>query len=547
MQAHQILTTELEGNPGILPFKLGRLKFQKTDHVFLHYVELDKIKDSITNVETYLGRYIEYIKSSDPSYFSDTSFLTNLLLANILETIHTKFNLLYKRFRNKRGLVDGLGAIIKGITGNLDHDDALYYNNAIKILQKNQETLKDKFNSGISLNEHVLQNLNITLSTIVTNEYKIHVKLDEIVREINMTNFRLKDYVKINGLYNLLKLNLQNILSYVISLEDAISFAKLGITHHSVISSQNINYMISTLSKIYDKSELIIDENTEIRDYIDIIESGSYYTDNTVVFILKFPIMHSKTYIYYHLFPTPTYNNTILIPQKPYLAISNESHYYMDTECKRFHQVFYCHEGELTVTTEAKDCINLLILKQEISTACIFTHFKAKTELLQKLDDTHYIVTCTERTRVQFICDQETYKSLHGTYLIEVPESCSFITKSHVVRNYKNQIRGVPIQLLSFQFTDVKIRNNDQPLLLDNVQLDQVYKLESLMEKEKILDFDALTDNSYHFWIIPLYIVIMVTAIVYIIHWILVKRKMKKNQETPDIEAERPTGQPFFS
>lgn len=546
IRAEQIVTTELVNNPGILPFRLGSVKFQKTEHVFLHYYELDKIKDSINNIESYLGIYLEYVRSSDQAYFSDTLLVTNQVLVSMLETIYNKFNSLIKQSNQKRGLINGLGSIIKGISGNLDQDDALFYNKAINILQSNQQALTDKLNSGISLNKQLLQTFNVTLSTLVSNEYKIHAKLNDVMSTVNMSNYRLSDFVKINGLFNLIKINLQNILNYVTSLENALSFSKLSITHHSVISSENIRSMLDVLLKLYDKSELMIDEYTEIRDFYDIIVCGSYYVDNKIVFILKFPILHSNIYTYYHLFPTPTVNNTILIPPKPYLAMNDDDHRYMDKECKRFHKVYYCQEGELTTNTNPNDCIYQLMLKQEIISSCSFVQFKAESEILQKLDDYHYILSCTKITKVQLHCDRDAYQSLQGTYLIEVPEGCNFSTHLHHIRNNRNKLRGTAIKLLSFHVSNITIKNKDHPLLLENVSLDEMHKLENLVEKENYLELDKYQDNSYHFWTAPIYILMILAVIIFAVYqWL--KTKRTNPAVTEQAELRSGGAQLFFS
>lgn len=545
IQAEQIMTTKLVDNPGILPFKLGSVKFIKTEHAFLHYYELDRIKDSIRNIEGYLDTYIEYIKSADPIYFSDTSLVINQILISMLETIYDKFNTMYKHPRNKRGLINGLGSIIKSITGNLDHEDALFYSKAINILQNNQNSLKDKYNAGITLNKQILQTFNMTLSTIVSNEFKIHIKLNEIMSNVNMTNFRLSDFIKINSLFNLLKINLQNILNCITSLENALSFSKLSVTHHSVISSQNINFMFNILRNQYEPSELLVHENTEIRDYYDIIECGSYYVDNVIVFVLKFPIMHLDTFTYYHLFSTPTFNNTILIPPKPYLAMNSNNYHYMDGECKRFQEIYYCPEVDLIATSKPNDCIYQLILKQEICSSCSLVQFKAGTEIIQKLDDFHYILSFIKETRIEYRCDREEYQSLLGTYLFEVPEGCTVSTKLNHIKNYKNLIKGTPIKLLSFPVFKINIENKDKPLLLENVPLEQINKLQNLIEKENILNLDALQDKSYHYWTVPIYTVLCIIGLVAGILYL--KKGHKRNQETSVTQAtDGGRTQPFF-
>lgn len=71
--------------------------------------------------------------------------------------------------RNKRGLVDALGSIIKSISGNLDQNDAINYNNAIKVLQENQNKIILESNNHISLNKEWMTYHDRVVSQIVEN------------------------------------------------------------------------------------------------------------------------------------------------------------------------------------------------------------------------------------------------------------------------------------------------------------------------------------------------------------------------------------------
>ena len=94
--------------------------------------------------------------------------------------------------------------------------------------------------------------------------------------------------------------------------------------------------MIQSLKALYTPNQLIINEHTYLRDFYDIIEMGSYYADNIIIFVMKIPIMHTEEYSYYQLFPTLTLNDTIIIPPKPFLAMNENMYQYMKYECKKF-------------------------------------------------------------------------------------------------------------------------------------------------------------------------------------------------------------------
>lgn len=454
-----------------------------------------------------------------------------------MSTIYDKFNLLYTSpHKQKRGLINGLGSIIKTITGNLDYNDALEYNRAISTLQKNQDNIIEHLNSGLTLNKNILETYNLTLSTLVTNEIKIKYKLDEIISSVNMTNYHLTDYIKVNSLYILIKVNLDKILLHLTLLENSIAFSKVGIIHHSVINTKDIQYISNILLSLYEKQELLINEVTDLRDYYDLVKCGSYYVDNTVVFVLKFPIMYKNTFTYYHLFPTPTYNNSLLIPPKPYLAMNEDSHQYMETECPKYHDKYHCDDAALTVSSRDDDCTYLLLLKQEISSSCQYLQFKSNLEILLKIDDVHYLLSNPNSTKIKLLCKEESYQVIKDTYLLEVPEGCSFSTNQHTVKNYQNVLRGHPIKLLSFMETNISVSNPGQPLKLENVPLDQLYKLSALIEKENYIKPVYESKESHHLWTAPLYVFLILIGIYVLYKKIRQTHNFKVNEKTQDIE-----------
>lgn len=82
--------------------------------------------------------------------------------------------------RVKRGLIDGLGSVIKSISGNLDYTDAIKYDNAIKTLKENQNKVVTEINNHISLGKNwVLQNSEI-LNNLANNQKIIESAINNL-------------------------------------------------------------------------------------------------------------------------------------------------------------------------------------------------------------------------------------------------------------------------------------------------------------------------------------------------------------------------------
>lgn len=125
----EIKLESLNDGPGLLPFKLGSMKLTTHLHTFIQYVKLDDIETNIHSLETQLLDCRNRMSNITYNLYEiQINYLANKL-GNIVKQLHS-----LEPSRVKRGLMDGLGSMIKSLTGNLDHDDALKYNEAIKVL-----------------------------------------------------------------------------------------------------------------------------------------------------------------------------------------------------------------------------------------------------------------------------------------------------------------------------------------------------------------------------------------------------------------------------
>ena len=164
--AEEIRITLLTNNPGILPFKLGNSKFKQQDHTFLHYFNIDELRHNIITLDNQISTLTE---TAHNPHYNSYSLPLSKYLGEQLQLIKNKYNSISKH-RYRRGIINGLGSIIKSITGNLDQDDAETYSRAILTLQSNQKLIANKINNGISLSKPILERYNTTISTIIYNQ-----------------------------------------------------------------------------------------------------------------------------------------------------------------------------------------------------------------------------------------------------------------------------------------------------------------------------------------------------------------------------------------
>ena len=80
--------------------------------------------------------------------------------------------------REKRGLINGLGSIIKSITGNLDETDKERYDQIIENINVNENKLTDKINTMVKINNNITAQFNNNIKIIKENNILLNKKLD---------------------------------------------------------------------------------------------------------------------------------------------------------------------------------------------------------------------------------------------------------------------------------------------------------------------------------------------------------------------------------
>lgn len=542
-RAEEAKLTSMTNNPGILPFKLGTSKVRQSDHVFLHFIDLDIIQNCISELDSQIQTLDALVKELRHDYRFRFTVLHDYT-SDRFNSIADKYNSISKH-RIKRALINGLGSIIRSITGNLDQNDAKKYNSAIELLQKNQAEIAHHTNKAITLNNLFLENYNNTISILINNQNKINIKISEIIRQVNTSQQEFFDFVKIDSLYKLLEINLQTIFETLSNLEIAISFSTKHISNYNMISFSNLEYFIQVLNKHYKPEQLITSDVTESRLYYKFLDVGSYFSDNKLVFVISIPIMYKASFIYYHLFPIPSSNNTILIPPKSYLVMNDNAYQYLEEPCIVLEKdIYYCHEDTLKSNIDKNpDCIYTLIKSQKLLPSCQFRPVKIDGVIFEKINDGCYILNCQNSTKFHLQCVHDEYVMINGSYLLELPENCTASTENASFTNQRNVINGIPIKLLSFNMDDVKSQKHLEPLKIDNIQLKQLHKIIGLIEREQQpFHLESQITETHLYWTTPLYTILFIAAI-YFLYTKLKNRRMNAATDT-EVQAEPVTSQP---
>jgi hypothetical protein len=494
----------LDDGPGLLPFKLGKTKLTTHYHTFLQLINLDKIEKEIVTLKDDLQDYRDRLSNDTYSLYElQLTYLdnkTNIILDNLNRL---------KPGRTKRGLLDGLGSVIKSITGNLDYQDAINYNNAIKLLQENQNKISLEFNSRISLNNEWMKERDHIIRQLVTNQKIINSTFQLILDENAHNDNNLIKYGKFAQLLAIITDNANDLLDEIIRIENILAFTRSRTTHHSMLSVNVLKIMLNKLILVYGRDQLV---DLELRDYYSIIRSGSFYINKQIVIIFRFPIVSSNNYELYKLSIAPNKFHQVLIPSYPYIATNGKEFLYVQEKCPKLRDQYLCEESSQLQIRNQTDCIQEVISRQTLDSTCSFTTVHLINEAMEKLDDRSYVISFPRQTKVRFICSTQIYNVLKGSFLVTIPAHCSLRTPEYTITNSNDVIQGQPIKIMKITYPEEIKTTAASHLNLSSIDLKSLHNIRDRIMIQPAMQLNNAPGTLYH-TTIPFYVILSCVAI----------------------------------
>jgi hypothetical protein len=530
MTVHLTRTTEirlesLADGPGLLPYKLGSMRLTTHYHTYLQYIQLDDIESKINMISEQLRTYKMKLVNDTYLLFENQ---IDYLLYN-LDRILNQINSL-EPARAKRGLVDGIGSVIKSITGNLDQSDAIYYSTLIKKMQLNQDKIVSEFNSHISLSKDWVSHHTHVLETLVENQKKINSTLEIILNHTYNQENSLIRYANFAQLLAISSENVENLRQELIRIENCLAFIRTSTTHHSMIDINVLRKMIDKLKSIYGKNRIL---DLDLREYYDIIQPSFYFIEKQIVIVFQFPIISIDIFDLFRLSVVPNKNSQILIPSYPYIATHENAFVYMEAECPKYSHCYLCKKEINLQLRTTPDCIHQLITTQALLDSCQFITASLSKPAMEELDNQHYVLSFPQPTRAQLTCEREDYNLLHGSYLATVPLNCYIRTEEFTITNDNDDVKGHPLKLAMIPYdmnptvisTHVKLKSTD---------LRELHSAQNKLMLETPIKLDTSPPAVIYHTTIPLYLIVIgaCAITVIIMNWKYITRKSPKPRLT---------------
>lgn len=452
-------------------------------------------------------------------YELQIDYLTNKLLRI---TDHLKS---LKPGRVERGLIDGLGSIIKSVTGNLDISDAIRYDSAIKTLQSNNNELSEEFNSHISLSKQwMVQHSNI-VEKLVENQIKINETLKLILDSNAYRDSNLIKYAKFAQYLTILTENVDEVLGELVRIENILAFIHASSPHHSMLSIDVLSHMIQRLIRIYSRDQIV---DLDIREYYDLIRPGYYYSGSQIVIVFKLPIFTKENFDLYKLSVAPNKFKQALIPPFPLIATNRKGYVYIEAECPKYNNWYLCDDKMNHQLRQLPDCMQDLITNQVIGEKCDVVKLTLAKVSMEELDQRHYVISFPNSTRIHTVCEKEDYLTLDGSYLVTIPVNCLLYTPEFTITNTNDHVEGRPLKIMNVSYNTGRKVDKMTHVELNSIDLSRVRDVQYKIMAQPDVRVNQISGESLYHTTIPFYTILMLSALALIILFMI--RRLKTSQ-----------------
>lgn len=489
-----------------------------------------------------------------------TEFYNSYHLATTLEhkidTQTKQLNPLINR-KSKRGIINGLGTIIKSITGNLDQNDAERYDKAIETLSDNQIKMKTLLKEQITLMQNSIQNYKENTQKLAHNQIVLQsriLQIESILERNDLHNIETHNYFLIQMVISQIITAYQVIYEVLENIEVAITFSKLNTFHNSIVEPNELLQEIKLISGKLTKHKLPFEPVLEnVLLFEKTMEIKSYSKQNQIIFIIEIPIVEVENYNYYHLYslPTPSIESfKIIIPQSKYLLLNEQSYMFFDTKCQEItSEEFICHETSPTKMEEKEAPCEVQMLKYVTNiTNCQQVPVNIKKSKIQKVEKNKWIVVIPKKSVAVRKCGvNKDNIPVKGTFVLELNPDCEVQIEGVQIRSYQNpqnHFKNIELPQLSVENNPIVNSHTElEPLKLDAINLDEIKNVLSTLENQR-KNINFISDSPVHFnnisvWTIIVYLFVIV-IIAFALYYFYQKKVKRQNEDQKDQDTRLP-------
>lgn len=375
--------------------------------------------------------------------------------------------------RQRRGLINGLGSVVKAITGNLDQEDAIRFEEQIKEIRTLTIDSEQKHRQTVSLMKDFMIEYNDKLDKINKNQQRLLEAIDKIDNKQSIMQATL--------MYSQVGVCLQQLYDRLLTLENAITFANMGQLHPSVVDPL---HLVRELRKVQREIDLQIPYTPKLKNIhllTKAITVKAYSTNESLNFVLEVPLVTNIPYSLLHLYSIPNVNDTLLIPKNPYLILGSNEFAYPQEQCLHIKEAeVICRHVEWQSLKKSEDCMAQLVQHKKPHN-CSYAKANYNNNIIQQIKENSWIVILKREEVIKSTCGEDVqYQRTRGVVVVSINNQCSVRIGERTLRTHKRYVHiqeSIPLPK-TYTVPD----NFSTKIELEEVKLDN---LEDILQKTK--------------------------------------------------------------
>lgn len=407
-----------------------------------------------------------------------------------------KLTLEHRPMRTKRGLINGLGSIIKSISGNLDNNDLLNLENK---LINNEVLIKHH----ISLTTKALDSFHLILTNVTSQQNIMNVKLHHEAHEQSIELLMIELVFQAETLNDLFK-----------QLNEGIVFAQHNIFHTSIMSQTLIQKALRTIPE----TQRI---DATISQLIPFIKISINF--EPLSYILRIPILNKRSFEYISTVPIiHSQNHHCSYPISQTLQVLKGESVRLVSNCKKLNY-FICEEQSLYVPS----CERNLILHQDINSCNFTTVYCPETHTQRISENAIYVYSDKPQQYTQKCTSGLWTRTLQHSIVLNVDE-CSYDINGMTL----TQTIHTREKIAAPKFDRLEYSTEFTPIFLEGTSKNLEKQLQALSTLDKQPKKEMFHTNTLTLNVFTTFIII---GIIILICYFIKRRKMppKEKVSTP--------------
>lgn len=520
------------------------MKLTNSKHRFIYYVEAAPLQEHITSIKnsllqlnkTYIKRTAQHIpnhyNTNPVTPINREAVLLHLMdqnLHNIMVTEKKIENLFPIHRKSKRALFDGIGKLSNWLFGTMDVDDKVEIENALQTIQENENDLAEQQKWSMSILRTLTDKVNQTFVKIKENQDKIKNRINALNNEVREMAESVRLYQLIQTVNSQISNNNFLLLHFIEELENALTFSTLGILHPSVVSLSDITHINNKLCQLYPPNQILKFENQP--SYYAYFGIQNQVTPNKIIFKIFVPLIYPVDMTLYHIYPIP-FRNRIISIDRPYLALSETTYLQRTEECPKIENLYIC-PGE-ALPTDSNCLIQILNNKGLCPTVPVIL----KKPLIEQISQSYLIISSPNKTTINYQCTTSGIITISNSTLIQIPKNCKVKFGNNLYYNNPELPIGQQFELPPLEDSPAEEENFIQPLTLDEIKLDDIHKLNQLVQARKIPQLRKISTHHPYANTFAIILILIAIGIVIILkkrQTFCKKRTLPKKEDPQDV------------